>query len=109
MKYTKKILMVRHASTHKKLHENKNRSWFDNFIYIFAFTTPLFEIPQFITIITAKSAQNVSLITWGYLAVSSLAWLIYGIIKKMKPLIVSYILYVIVEFSITIAIIWFRW
>jgi uncharacterized protein with PQ loop repeat len=81
--------MVRHAYAHKQLHKkHKKRSNFENFIYIFAFTTPLFEIPQIITIFSAHSAENVSLITWSYLAISSLAWLIYGIIKKMKPLIV---------------------
>jgi uncharacterized protein with PQ loop repeat len=101
--------MVRHAYAHKQLHKkHKKRSNFENFIYIFAFTTPLFEIPQIITIFSAHSAENVSLITWSYLAISSLAWLIYGIIKKMKPLIVSYVLYVLVEFSIVASIIWFR-
>ncbi len=75
---------------------------------LFTFTTPLFEIPQLIDILVAGSAQNVSLITWGYLALSSLAWLIYGIMKKMKPLIISYILYVLVEFSLVAAIIAFQ-
>jgi uncharacterized protein with PQ loop repeat len=101
--------MVRHAQAHKQLHKkHKQRSHFENFIYIFAFTTPLFEIPQIITIFNAHSAENVSLITWTYLAISSLAWLIYGIMKKMKPLVISYILYVVVEFSIVASIIWFR-
>ena len=98
--------MVTHLREHAT--KLKKRSKFDNFIYIFAFTTPLFEIPQLITIISAKSAEHVSLITWAYLAISSFAWLIYGINKKMKPLIVSYILYVLVEFSVVAAILWFR-
>ena len=100
--------MAVHAHAHKHLLKNKHRSKFDNFIYIFAFTTPLFEIPQLVSIVSAKSAGNVSLITWAYLAVSSLAWLIYGVKKKMRPLVVSYILYVIVEFSIVIAILLFN-
>lgn len=96
--------MVRHAHAHKHIANKRHRSKIDNFIYIFAFTTPLFEIPQLLNILASQSAENVSLITWGYLAISSLAWLIYGIVKKMRPLIVSYILYVLVEFSIMIAI-----
>ena len=99
--------MVRHAHAHRHLLKHK-RSKFDNFIYIFAFTTPLFEIPQIISIVSAHSAANVSLITWAYLAVSSLAWLIYGIHNRMRPLIVSYILYVLVEFSVVASILWFR-
>jgi uncharacterized protein with PQ loop repeat len=100
--------MVRHAHLHKHLAKKQQRTAIDNFIYIFAFSTPFFEIPQLVSIITARNAENVSLITWSYLAVSSLAWLIYGINKKMKPLIVSYVLYVIVEFSITISILLYK-
>jgi uncharacterized protein with PQ loop repeat len=102
------MLMVRHAQAHKHLVKNKDRSAFDTFIYIFAFSTPFFEIPQLVSIVQAQSAQNVSLITWAYLAISSLAWLIYGIKKKMKPLIVSYILYVIIEFSVVVSILMYR-
>jgi uncharacterized protein with PQ loop repeat len=80
----------------------------DNFIYFFAFTTPLFEIPQFYEILHSKSAEHVSLITWTYLAIASAAWLLYGIVKKIKPLIASYVLYTIVETAIVIAIIWFK-
>jgi uncharacterized protein with PQ loop repeat len=100
--------MATHAHAHKHLLKNKNRSKFDNFIYLFAFTTPLFEFPQLLSIVSAKSAENVSLITWAYLAISSLAWLIYGIKRRVWPLIVSYILYVAVEFSIVVALLVFR-
>ena len=80
----------------------------DNIIYIFALTTPLFEIPQIISIVSARSAEHVSLITWGYLAISSFAWLVYGIKKHMKPLIISYILYTIVEFGVVGSILLYR-
>jgi uncharacterized protein with PQ loop repeat len=79
----------------------------ENIIYVFAFTTPFFEIPQLINIVVAKSAEHVSLVTWVYLAISSFAWLLYGIKKKIKPLIVSYILYTLAEFSVVIAILLF--
>ena len=106
LRYTQ--FMTRHS--HARVHaiEASQKTKYENFIYIFAFTTPLFEIPQLIDILVAQSAENVSLITWGYLAVSSLAWLIYGIMKKMKPLIISYILYVVVEFSLVAAIVMFQ-
>jgi len=100
--------MVRHAHAHKHIAKKQKRTAFDTFIYVFAFTTPFFELPQLINIVASKSADNVSLITWGYLAISSLAWLIYGIKRKMKPLIVSYILYVLVESSVVVAIVLFR-
>ncbi|MGH7156815.1 MAG: SemiSWEET family transporter [Candidatus Saccharimonadales bacterium] len=79
-----------------------------NIIYFFAFTTPLFELPQLYNIVHSKSSGHVSLITWAYLALSSLAWLIYGLIKRVKPLVVSYILYTAVETSIVVSILWFK-
>jgi len=39
------MLMVRHAQAHKHITKKQKRSAFDNFIYVFAFTTPLFELP----------------------------------------------------------------
>lgn len=81
---------------------------FDSLIYFFAFTTPLFELPQLYSIYTAKSSAHVSLITWSYLAVSSMVWLAYGLRKKIKPLIASYILYSTVELAVAVSIIWFR-
>lgn len=81
---------------------------FDKIIYAFAFTTPLFELPQLYAIVQAGNSQHVSVITWGYLALSSIVWLLYGIHKKMKPLIASYILYSAVELAVTISILWFR-
>jgi uncharacterized protein with PQ loop repeat len=92
----------------KNTKNNKSKINVDNFIYFFAFTTPLFEIPQFYAIVHSRSAEHVSLITWAYLALASAAWLIYGIVKRIKPLIASYILYTAVETGIVIAIFWFK-
>ena len=100
--------MVRHGHGHKHIKNKKTRSKFDNFIYIFAFTTPFFELLQLITIIEHHSADNVNLTTWVYLSISSTAWLIYGIRTKTKPLIVSYILYVLVETSVVVSILVFK-
>jgi uncharacterized protein with PQ loop repeat len=101
--------MVRHARSHKHIaKKQKPRSKFENFIYIFAFTTPFFELLQLVTILEHRSADNVNLTTWVYLAISSTAWLIYGIKTGTKPLIVSYVLYVLVEVSVVISILVFK-
>lgn len=80
---------------------------FDRLIYFFAFTTPLFELPQLYTIYTAKSSAHVSIVTWSYLAISSMVWLAYGLHKKIKPLIASYVLYSTVELAIAVSILWY--
>ena len=81
------------------------KSKFDYLLYFFVFTTPLFEVPQAIQIYANKSSANVSLLTWSYFQLYNLVWLIYGIKHKIKPLIIAYTLYMIVEGSIVIGII----
>lgn len=85
-----------------------DKNAFDKLIYLFAFTTPLFELPQLYSIYSAKSSAHVSFITWGYLALSSIVWLIYGLKKSIKPLIASYTLYSLVELMVAFSIFWYR-
>jgi len=78
-------------------HKNTPKEPFDALLYFFVFTTPLFEIPQAITIYKNQSAANVSSLTWIYFLITNIVWLVYGIRKKLWPIIVSYIFYMIVE------------
>ena len=76
----------------------------DKIIYFFALSAPIFELPQFFTIMTSHSAKNVSLLTWAYFTVSSLAWLIYAISNKLKALTISYSLFTLFECLVVIGI-----
>ncbi len=76
----------------------------DYVLYFFAFTTPLFELTQAYIIYSRQNAADVSLPTWGYFAVSSIAWLWYGIHHKIWPLIFAYSLYLIIEATIVVGI-----
>ena len=84
------------------------RTKFDYVLYFLVFTTPLFEVPQAIEIYSNKSAANVSLLTWSYFQLYNLVWLIYGIKNQIKPLVIAYTLYMLVEGSIVIGIIIYR-
>jgi uncharacterized protein with PQ loop repeat len=86
------------------VHKRKQKSTFDYLIYFFVFTTPLFELPQAYLIYSNQDAQDVSIFTWAYFAVSSVAWITYGIRKRIKPIIFAYSLYLIIETSIVIGI-----
>ena len=59
--------------------------------------TPLFEIPQAWDIFTKQSAEDVSLTTWSFFFVSSIAWIMYAVRNKIMPLMVAYTLYLIIE------------
>jgi uncharacterized protein with PQ loop repeat len=96
---------VHHHIKHKK---SKNNRAFDALLYFFAISTPLFVLPQAYLIYSRQDAENVSLITWTYFMVSSLVWLVYGLRQKIKPVIFSYSLYLLMETTIVIGIILYR-
>ena len=88
------------ALKHKKI--KKREDALDKIVYFFAFAAPIFELPQLITIYSNHSAQNVSVLTWGFFAIASFTWLFYAIKHRLKPVIVSYLLFTIIE-SVTFA------
>lgn len=97
--------MVRHGHGHRHLHRKKQKDWFDYVLYVFMVATPLFELPQAWAIYSTRSAQDVSLTTWGFFTISNIAWVAYAVRNKLKPLIVVYSLYMIIELSIVVGII----
>lgn len=90
---------------HHLINKKRKKEFFDYLLYFFVFTTPLFELPQAIEIYTHHSAHNVSILTWSYFLLSNIAWLTYGVRKHLKPIILTYTLYSIVEILIIVGII----
>lgn len=89
----------------KKPKKAKNKEPLDYILYFFAFTTPLFELPQAYLIYSRQNATDVSVLTWAYFAISSVAWLCYGIRHKIKPIIFAYSSYCVIEVAIVVGII----
>ncbi|HYH74700.1 MAG TPA: PQ-loop domain-containing transporter [Candidatus Saccharimonadales bacterium] len=98
--------MVRHAHAQKHLHqkETKHRDGLDWILYLFMVATPLFELPQLLVIYQTRSAENVSLATWAFFALSNVAWITYAIRSKLRILIVTYSLYFAIEVAIVVGI-----
>lgn len=76
----------------------------DALVCFFAVAAPLFEIPQAYTIFSTRSAQDVSLSTWGFFTVSSLVWFIYGLQKRAKMIVLSSGLYFVIELIVVVGI-----
>ncbi len=101
-----------HISLRKRLygrleaypHPNKLKRRVDDLAYIFGIAIPLFTIPQLYEIWSHHNAGNNSLITWGAFSISSLFWLFYGILHKVKPVIISQSLWFILQLLIVIGI-----
>jgi uncharacterized protein with PQ loop repeat len=77
---------------------------FDYVIYFFTVATPLFELPQAYTIFSTHSAGSVSIWTWGFFLIDNVVWLIYGFRRNLKPLVLTSILYLIIELIVVVGI-----
>jgi len=85
---------------HRVIHKSKKpKDAIDKIVYLFAFAAPIFELPQLYTIYSQHSAKDVSLITWGFFAVASFVWLIYALHHNLKPVIISYFLFFVIELA----------
>ena len=99
---TRKHLHHTPAQAHKT---GKRREPFDYVIYFFTVATPLFEIPQAITIYANHSAKDVSVWTWSFFVIDNLVWIVYAVKQKLTPLLITSILYLIIEIAIVAGII----
>lgn len=95
-------------SSTTKIRLSHHKSTLDTSVYIAAFVAPLFELPQLFTIYSHHSAKDVSIVTWGCFAAASGVWLLYAIKKRIKPLLISYLLFFVIEAVTFIGIILYR-
>src|SRR5438270_613817 len=100
-------MSTRHARAHA--HTKKSRKEpFDYVLYFFAVATPLFEIPQAYDIYSHHSAANVSLATWGFFCIDNLIWIFYAWRKRLIPVLLTSLLYEVLEVAIVLGIILYR-
>ena len=66
--------------------------FFSIIVTILGILMSLGHFPQALKIIKNKSSKDVSLVTYVIFTVGCYAWLIYGIILKEIPIIVSFII-----------------
>jgi len=97
--------MVQHHHVRHFKKKKAEKEPFDYVVYFFMVATPLFELPQAYAIYSAKSAESVSPYTWGFFFLASMVWLTYAVRNRLKPLIIMYSMYLVVECSIVIGIV----
>ena len=74
----------------------------DKVIYAVGIFGPVMTIPQIFTIWVEKNASGVSVVSWTAYLVAAFFWLAYGIMHKEKPIIMTYILWIILEAMVVI-------
>lgn len=89
-------------------HRTVTRIVFDDGMYLVALVTPILTIPQLLTVWMQHQIGGVSQLTWGAYTAMSGVWLIYGLLQRQKPLILSQACLFVVDFAIVLGISIFR-
>jgi len=91
-----------HAKHESYPHPNKWKNFMDKAIYVVGVLGPIMTIPQLAKIWVEKNASGVSIISWTAYLIASGFWVIYGIMHKEKPIIVTYSLWILLDILIII-------
>lgn len=97
-----------HVKHEQYPHQNKWVNLMDKLIYLVGVIGPIMTVPQLYEVWSKKAANSLSLVTWASWTVLSCFWLVYAIMHKSWPLIISEILWVIVEAGVLAGIIIYR-
>jgi len=97
---------IQHLHQRRRIKEKKLRNYpsnskgvrfLDKIMLLIAVAAPIMTIPQITKIYLLKNAAGVSTITWGAYILLNVPWLIYGFVHKEKPIIISTILWLIIN------------
>ncbi|MDO8591358.1 MAG: SemiSWEET family transporter [bacterium] len=86
------------------LKQKTTKNYFEKFMLVFATIEPLATIPQIYQIWFSEDSSGVSLATWIFYTITSCIWLVYGIMRKDKPIIVSGVLWTSTQAVVVIGI-----
>jgi uncharacterized protein with PQ loop repeat len=93
---------------HKRKRGLKNisplKKFLDRSIYVVGILGPIMSIPQAQIIWEEKNAQSLSLLTWTSYLFIGIIWLIYGIVHKERPIVITYLGWFVVHIVIIVGI-----
>jgi MtN3 and saliva related transmembrane protein len=76
----------------------------DYVIYVAAIAQPLALVPQAVLVLSDGHAAGASPLTWSLLGVIGIMWILYGLVHKEKPIVLSNALSVVLDFVIVYGI-----
>lgn len=88
-------------------HAHKFKNFIDKIIYPVGIIGPLMTIPQLVKIWVGQDATGVSIISWSAYLVIAIFWLFYGTIHKEWPIILSNVLWILMDVAIVLGIFYY--
>jgi len=83
----------------------KFRGVIDKGIYFIAVFSPAMTLPQVYKIWIEHTAAGVSVVSWGSYLAAAIFWLTYGILHRVKPIIIANSCWVVLEVFIVVGVI----
>ena len=80
----------------------------DKLTFVAGVIGPFTVLPQIYTIFSTQSAAGVSATTWALIFVVTLPWVFYGLAHKEKSIIVSFILWEIMNATVFVGALIYR-
>jgi uncharacterized protein with PQ loop repeat len=85
--------------------KNKEHKYIiDRVVMVTGLIGPIASIPQAIEIYSTQDAEGVSLFTWAFFILTQVAALIYSMVHRLPPLIMSNILWILIEAVVVVGI-----
>ncbi len=76
-------------------HKDPKIRFLDRLILVIASIGPMANLPQIIKIFSTQNAAGISVFTFSIYAIFDIPWIIYGIVHKEKPIVISFSLWLI--------------
>lgn len=61
---------------------------------------PIFTIPQILNIYISHDAGGVSPISWGAYMFLNIPWILYGLVHRERPIVITFSLWLFVNFTV---------
>src|SRR3989442_12811515 len=81
----------------------------DGVAFVNGFVGPLTSLPQLHMIVTTHQTAGVSLLTWWLFVASAALWLVYSLVHRAWPVMISAVLSIVVELSVIVAVLVYRY
>lgn len=87
--------------------DQKTYPLIDSLALLVGILQPLMTLPQILVVFKAQDASQQSLLTWVAYDIASTVLLLYGIVHKLKPIVVTQSLWLIVQSVLVFGILLF--
>lgn len=80
----------------------------DKLMLVAAVAHPLSGLPQILQIYSTQDVAGVSLVTWIGFMLIGIIYLYYGILHKLKPIVITQLLWFAVDLAVVIGVLLYR-